>query len=78
MKLLDADEKYNGSLLNLKYNADTENNKFLTSVVNISHVSKIIITYELVTILLIIGAGLGAMSEIARNKLSGYSAFPIG
>ena len=77
-KLLDADEKTNGSLLNLKYNADTENNKFLKSVVNISHVSKIIITYELVTILLIIGAGLGGMSEIARNKLIGYSAFPIG
>jgi hypothetical protein len=78
LKLLDADEKINGSLLNLKYNADTENNKFLQSLVNISDVSKIIAIYELATILLIIGAGLGGMSEIARNKLIGYPAFLIG
>jgi hypothetical protein len=78
INLLDADEKTNGSLLNLKYNADIENNKYLTSLVDISHVSKILITYELVTILLIIGTGLGGMSEIARNKLIGYPAFLIG
>ena len=78
IKLLDADEKTNGSLLNLKYNADTENNKYITSLVDISHVSKILITYELVTILLIIGTGLGGVSEIARNKLIGYPAFLIG
>ena len=78
IKLLDADEKTNGSLLNLKYNADIENNKYITSLVDISHVSKILITYELVTILLIIGTGLGGVSEIARNKLIGYPAFLIG
>ena len=69
INLLDADEKTNGSLLNLKYNADIENNKYFTSLVDIFHVSKILIKYELVTILLIIGTGLGGMSEIARNKL---------
>jgi hypothetical protein len=78
INLLDADEKTNGSLLNLKYNADIENDKYLTSLVDISHVSKILITYELVTILLIIGTGLGGVSEIARNKLIGYPAFLIG
>ena len=78
INLLDADDKTNGSLLNLKYNADIENNKYFTSLVDIFHVSKILIKYELVTILLIIGTGLGGMSEIARNKLIGYPAFLIG
>lgn len=34
--------------------------------------------YELITILLIIAAGLGGVSEISRNKLLGYPAFLIG
>jgi hypothetical protein len=34
--------------------------------------------YELTTILLIIAAGLGGVSEISRNKLLGYPAFLIG
>jgi hypothetical protein len=78
LKLLEADEKTMGSLLNLKNNADTENNEFLQALKNISYASKIIGLYELATILLIIGAGLGGMSEIARNKLLGYPAFIIG
>jgi hypothetical protein len=78
LKLLEADEKTTGSLLNLKNNADTENNEFIQALKNISYVSKIIGLYELATILLIIGAGLGGMSEIARNKLLGYPAFIIG
>ncbi len=78
LKLLEADEKTVGSLLNLKNNADTENNEFLKAFRNISDVSKIIGAYELVTILLVIGAGLGGMSEIARNKLLGYPAFIVG
>jgi Domain of unknown function (DUF4337) len=78
LKLLEADEKTVGSLLNLKNNADTENNEFLKALRNISDVSKIIEAYELVTILLVIGAGLGGMSEIASNKLLGYPAFIVG
>jgi hypothetical protein len=78
LNLLEADEKTMGSLLNLKNNADTENNEFLQALKNISYASKIIGLYELATILLIIGAGLGGMSEIARNKLLGYPAFIIG
>lgn len=68
----------NGSLLNLKHKAESEYNTFLQSVVDISHLSKMIGIYELITVLLIIAAGLGGVSEIARNKLLGYPAFIIG
>ena len=78
LNLLEADEKTTGSLLSLKNNAETENNEFLQALKNISYVSKIIGFYELATILLIISAGLGGMSEISRNKLLGYPAFIIG
>lgn len=78
LNLLEADEKTTGSLLNLKNNADKENNEFLQALKSVSYVSKIIGLYELATILLIIGAGLGGMSEIARSKLLGYPAFIIG
>ena len=59
IKQLDADENTNGSLLNLKNNAQTENSELLQSIANLSSISKIIGIYELVTILLIIGAGFG-------------------
>jgi hypothetical protein len=75
---LDADKQTAGSLLNLKNNAEIENNLFSQALKNISSISKIIGIYELVTILLIIGAGLGGMAEIARNKLLGYPAFVVG
>ena len=47
-------------------------------MVDISAISKLIGMYEFVTILLIIGAGLGGISEIAKNKLIGYPAFAVG
>lgn len=78
LTLLGADKNTMGSLLNLKNNAEIENNLFSQALANISSVSKIIGIYELVTILLIIGAGLGGMAEIARNKLLAYPAFIIG
>ena len=78
LKLLDSDERTNGSLLNLKYSSRTENERFLKSLVDISNVSKLIGVYELSTVLLVIGAGLGGMAEIAHNRLLGYSAFLIG
>ena len=78
LKLLDSDERTNGSLLNLKYIAQTENESFLKSLVDISNVSQLIGVYELSTVLLVIGAGLGGMAEIAHNRLLGYSAFLIG
>ncbi|HEY7228309.1 MAG TPA: DUF4337 family protein [Nitrososphaeraceae archaeon] len=68
----------NGSFLNIKYKADSEYERFLKSVDHISDISKMIGIYELITVLLIIAAGLGGVSEIARNKLLGYPAFIIG
>jgi hypothetical protein len=68
----------NGSFLNLKYKAESEYEFFLQSAEHISDISKIIGIYELITVLLIIAAGLGGVSEIARNKLLGYPAFIIG
>jgi hypothetical protein len=68
----------NGSFLNLKYKAESEYESFVQSADHISDISKIIGVYELITVLLIIAAGLGGVSEIARNKLLGYPAFIIG
>ena len=68
----------NGSFLNLKYQTESEYESFLKSADHISDISKKIGIYELITVLLIIAAGLGGVSEIARNKLLGYPAFILG
>ena len=75
---LEGSVTVNGSLLNLKHKAESEYDSFLQSVDHISDISKKIGMYELTTILLIIAAGLGGVSEISRNKLLGYPAFLIG
>ena len=75
---LHADESVEGSLSNLLYKAEIENTAYEKSLNNISETSKIITTYELITILLIIGAGLAGISEIAKNKLIGYPGFAVG
>jgi hypothetical protein len=66
--ILHGDKTIDGSLSNLKYKAEIENSKYEQSLVDISAISKLIGMYEFVTILLIIGAGLGGISEIAKNK----------
>jgi len=68
----------NGSFLNLNYKAESEYENFLHSADHISNITRLIGIYELITVLLIIAAGLGGVSEIARNKLLGYPAFIIG
>lgn len=75
---LHADKTVAGSLANLSSNVELERNRYESSLVSISETSKIIGIYELITILLIIGAGLGGISEIAKNKLIGYPAFAVG
>jgi len=75
---LHADKSVEGSLSNLLYKAEIENTAYEKSLNNISETSKIITTYELITILLIIGAGLSGISEIAKNKLIGYPGFAVG
>ena len=76
--MLHADRSVDGSLANLKYNAEIENSTYDKSLASISETSKFITMYELVTILLIIGAGFCGISEIAKNKLLGYPGFAVG
>ncbi|MGC2428188.1 MAG: hypothetical protein WA421_14210, partial [Nitrososphaeraceae archaeon] len=73
-----ANKSVEGSLANLRSKVEVENSAYEKSLDDISKASKIITTYELITILLIIGAGLGGISEIAKNKMIGYPGFVIG
>jgi hypothetical protein len=73
-----ADKSVEGSLANLQHKVDVETSAYEKSLNNISEASKIITTYELITILLIIGAGLGGTSEITKNKLIGYPGLAVG
>jgi hypothetical protein len=75
---LHADKTVDGSLANLKYNAETEQKVYEESLIDISENSKFITIYEFITILLIIGTGVGGLSEIAKNKVLGYSGFVVG
>jgi hypothetical protein len=75
---LHADKSVEGSLANLKYNEVIENSAYEGSLIKISDISKFIMIYELITVLLIIGAGLCGISEIAKNKVLGYPGVIIG
>ena len=75
---LHANKSVEGSLANLRFEVEVENSAYEKVLDNISEASKIITTYESETILLIIGAGLGGISEIAKNKIIGYPGFVIG
>ena len=75
---LHADKSVEGSLANLQYKAEKEESEYEKTLNNISQTSKIIMTYELVTILLIVGAGLAGTSEVTKNKLVAYPGFVIG
>src|ERR671939_223538 len=75
---LHADKSVEGSLANLQYKSELENSEYDKTLNNISETSKIIMTYELVTILLIVGAGLAGTSEVTKNKLIAYAGFAVG
>jgi hypothetical protein len=75
---LHADKSVEGSLANLQYKEEIEKSEYEKTLNNISETSKIIMTYELVTILLIVGAGLAGTSEVTKNKLVGYPGFVVG
>src|SRR6187200_2772408 len=75
---LHADKSVEGSLANLKNKEEIEQNEYEKTLNNISETSKIIMTYELVTILLIVGAGLAGTSEVTKNKLVAYPGFAVG
>jgi hypothetical protein len=78
INILHADKSVEGSLANLKYNEEIENSAYERSLIKISEISKFITIYELITVLLIIGAGLCGISEIAKNKVLGYPGLVIG
>lgn len=78
INMLHANKSVKGSLANLKYNEEIENSTYERSLSKISEISKIITIYELITVLLIIGAGICGISEIAKNKLLGYAGLVIG
>jgi hypothetical protein len=75
---LHADKSVEGSLANLKNKEEIEKSEYEKTLNNISETSKIIMTHELVTILLIIGAGLAGTSEVTKNKLVAYPGFAVG
>jgi Domain of unknown function (DUF4337) len=75
---LHADKSVEGSLANLQYKEQIEESEYEKTLNNISYTSKIIMTYELVTILLIVGAGLAGTSEVTKNKLVAYPGFAVG
>src|SRR4051812_20100092 len=75
---LHADKSVEGSLANLKNKEEIEKSEYEKTLKNISETSKIIMTHELVTILLIIGAGLAGTSEVTKNKLVAYPGFVVG
>ena len=68
---LHANKSITDSLANLANKAQTEQKLYEQSVIAASQYSKFIEAYDFVTILLIIGVGLGGISEIAKNKLLG-------
>jgi hypothetical protein len=75
---LHANKSVSDSLANLADKAQTEQKLYEQSLIAVSHYSKFIEAYDLATILLIIGVGLGGISEIAKNKLLGYPSLVVG
>jgi hypothetical protein len=75
---LHADKSVEGSFANLQYKEQIEESEYEKILNNISETSKIIMTYELAAILLIVGAGLAGTSEVTKNKLIAYPGFIIG
>jgi hypothetical protein len=75
---LHASKSVNDSIANLNDKATTEEKLYDKSLIAFSDISKTIETYDMITILLIIGAGLTGLAEIAKNKLLAYAGFGIG
>ena len=75
---LHANKSITDSLANLAYKAQTEQKLYDQSVIAATEYSNFIEAYDFVTILLIIGVGLGGISEIAKNKPLGYASLVVG
>jgi hypothetical protein len=66
------------SKLHLMDKAQTKYKYYLNSIKEISKNKDFVRLYDTITILLIMGASVGGISEIAKNKPLGYSAFGFG
>ena len=66
------------SIGNLMTKARANVTNFENSLKDISKNSALIMQYDFITILLIVAASMAGISEIAKNKLLGYSAFLLG
>jgi hypothetical protein len=75
---LHADKSVTDSIANLRDKAETERKLYDHSLIAISQYSKFVEMYDFATILLVIGVGLGGISEIAKNKLLGYPSLVVG
>jgi len=75
---LHANKSIIDSLANLANKAQTEQKSYEQSVIAAAEYSNFIEAYDFVTILLIIGVGLGGISEIAKNKPLGYGSLVVG
>ncbi len=75
---LHANKSITDSLANLANKAQTEEKSYDQSLIASSEYSNFVEAYDFVTVLLIIGVGLGGISEIAKNKPLGYASFVVG
>jgi oligoribonuclease NrnB/cAMP/cGMP phosphodiesterase (DHH superfamily) len=75
---LHANKSITDSLASLANKAQTEEKSYEQSIIAASDYSNLIEAYDFVTILLIVGVGLGGISEIAKNKLLGYASLVVG
>jgi hypothetical protein len=75
---LHANKSITDSLANLANKAQIEQKSYQQSVIAAAEYSNFIEAYDFVTILLIIGVGLGGISEIAKNKPLGYGSLVVG
>ena len=77
-KELHDDKTNKDSIGNLMKLAKTNEDNYKNSLKDITKNSALIRQYDFVTILLIVAASMAGISEIAKNKLIGYSAFCFG
>lgn len=75
---LHANKSVTDSIAYLGNKASAEMNLYTQSLVSSKQISNTVETFDMITILLIIGAGLTGIAEISKNKMLAYAGFSIG
>ena len=75
---LHANKSVTDSIAYLGNKASAEMNLYTQSLVSSKQISNTVETFDMITILLIIGAGLKGIAEISKNKMLAYAGFSIG